>query len=549
MDNNNDIVFNILEILSNQKLFFNGEIGDGELIDFVKRPSVVAAVQSFAKQMRDEWDSFKGEEMKLNSVQTCDENPEIDNNDNVKTIEPMAENKETGTTEGTADCKDVSKSDNVAEKTATCESDQKDIKPISEIINTVETPLITVAKEPNITPKAPPIIVDKPIRFQLPNARKGEKYEASISTKEDGQFEIRDIKSLEDIGLSFDSQRRLISGTPQKYGEFKINLWYRTDTNVTRSGEIVLIVNPNPRELWDNKEPDQTLPYRKKHTETQIKRLENDFCIAAASRRGRSHAHSGSFRDDDFYIDYDDEGWSVLIAADGAGSAKLSRVGSKTASDAVGGSIMSSLKEEGGLLLDLIKKWDNEAQKDISKKIYLLFQKAAKNAVEAINTIAQSEKVLPRDMATTLLAAISKKVDDKLFTASFWVGDGAIAVYSPNGEIKVRVLGSPDGGEYAGQTRFLDSLILRDGEFDKRIRVDLRADVKAIFLMTDGVSDPIFETDNGLNEPKKWDDLWSQISPFLSSEDPSEKLLEWLEFWSPGNHDDRTIVIQFFGER
>ncbi|HBU7061660.1 TPA: protein phosphatase 2C domain-containing protein, partial [Klebsiella oxytoca] len=65
-----------------------------------------------------------------------------------------------------------------------------------------------------------------------------------------------------------------------------------------------------------------------------------------------------------------------------------------------------------------------------------------------------------------------------------------------------------------------------------------------LVLMTDGVSDPWFETDNGLQNPMKWDTLMTELNPLLSVPDlASSQLVEWLNFFSPGNHDDRTIVV------
>lgn len=60
-------------------------------------------------------------------------------------------------------------------------------------------------------------------------------------------------------------------------------------------------------------------------------------------------------------------------------------------------------------------------------------------------------------------------------------------------------MGTPDSGEYAGQTRFLDRTALNDQTaFGNRINIGLRSDVTSVILMTDGISDPRFETDNGL---------------------------------------------------
>ena len=70
------------------------------------------------------------------------------------------------------------------------------------------------------------------------------------------------------------------------------------------------------------------------------------------------------------------------------------------------------------------------------------------------------------------------------------------------------------------------------------------------FLMTDGVSDPMFETDANLCNPDKWDALWnnlreSGVELTDDNETSKDQLLNWLDFWSPGNHDDRTIAILY----
>ena len=61
--------------------------------------------------------------------------------------------------------------------------------------------------------------------------------------------------------------------------------------------------------------------------------------------------------------------------------------------------------------------------------------------------------------------------------------------------------------------------------------------------MTDGVSDPFFETDNGLADPARWDLLWNEIEAQLSDAAPEQRLLDWLHFFKPGHHDDRTIAL------
>jgi hypothetical protein len=121
------------------------------------------------------------------------------------------------------------------------------------------------------------------------------------------------------------------------------------------------------------------------------------------------------------------------------------------------------------------------------------------------------------------------------------MGDGAIAAYGPRG--KVRLMGTPDGGEFAGQTRFLDRAALADAGFAKRIGIGRYSELNALLLMTDGVSDPRFETDAGLADPELWDKLWDELLPLVKLENPDEALVDWLHFFTPGHHDDRTIAI------
>ena len=67
--------------------------------------------------------------------------------------------------------------------------------------------------------------------------------------------------------------------------------------------------------------------------------------------------------------------------------------------------------------------------------------------------------------------------------------------------------------------------------------------------MTDCISDPFFETDANLNKVEKWNELWVNINSEVDLTDDNTEsqyqLLKWLDFWSPGNHDDRTIAILY----
>jgi hypothetical protein len=114
-----------------------------------------------------------------------------------------------------------------------------------------------------------------------------------------------------------------------------------------------------------------------------------------------------------------------------------------------------------------------------------------------------------------------------------------------------KMMGLPDSGEYAGQTRFLTMPeIFKDAQaVISRIKFAIVPDFSALFLMTDGVSDPWFETDVNLENAEKWQIFWDNINKSVKLEEANEnignRLVDWLGFWSPGNHDDRTLALLF----
>ena len=391
-------------------------------------------------------------------------------------------------------------------------------------------------------PEAP---VPPAARITLANARVDEFFQSRVEiVLENGaDAQVLDVRFPTESGLRFDPQTQILSGTPTESGDVDIQVVWSCATHPECVSRQLFIVNPNPRSLWKVVEPPADAPYFKAHTDHK-NIIAAGLNIAAASRRGRSHEHAGTFRDDDFYINLSPEsGWSVLIVADGAGSAKNAREGSRIATQTAGEYLFGQLQgEKGAELKARIQRWDAEDQQQVWETINRHFRQAAALSVNNISreAIIAEEKV--KTYATTLLATVSFREDGELFAASFWLGDGAIAAYGPAG--KVRLLGAPDSGEYAGQTRFLDAEAVQDAGFSKRISIGKWRDVTHLFLMTDGVSDPHFETDNGLQNPAKWDGLLAELSPSLAEPgQASSNLVEWLNFFSPGNHDDRTIIV------
>jgi hypothetical protein len=383
--------------------------------------------------------------------------------------------------------------------------------------------------------------------FHLPNAKAGLPYSGVLDGKDPTgkPVSIVDVKFPEGIGLQFEAASNTVSGIPTVSGDHKIAIKWSPDGRATHSAEYVFVVNPDPKSLWKKIDPPNDDPYFKESTDS--KRLVCPrYSLLAASRRGRSHEHAGTFRDDDFFIHHDPKSeWSVMIVADGAGSAKSSRWGSKLAVKAFGEHVLGQLQGDfGGRMTGALAGWGANPQataKTLGTEFHYLFHKAGTLAVQAIESEAQTKGVPVKEYSTTLLAVATRYDGSDIFLATFWMGDGAIAAYGPRG--KVRLMGTPDGGEFAGQTRFLDRNALADQSFAKRIGIGRYPDLTAVLLMTDGVSDPRFETDNGLANAALWDALWDEIKLMVEAPDADKKLVEWLDFFSPGHHDDRTIAV------
>ena len=406
------------------------------------------------------------------------------------------------------------------------------------------------------------------------NGKVNQYYEIDFDVEKLNIPEIAEVyfKGLETIGLQYISEEKKIKGVPTEAGDHKIEMkfkrrdWEQGKPELTR--EVLFIINPDPRVLWSKNIPTpEDIDYYKPDSDKAFVKAEPKKTkkllnigkkeiirrdMVAASQRGRAHAIEGNPRDDDFALHFDEEtGCCIMIVADGAGSAKYSRKGSQIACTAA----MAICKEKLLSNKDQITKLNKLENKNELGKI---FQDTIGNAVfealKAIDSEAQEKGSPVKDYATTLLLSICRKFEYGWFVAAWWVGDGGIGVYRKEPEY-LKILGEPDGGEFAGQTRFLTMPEIIKNDLYSRMKFDIVEDFTAIILMTDGITDPKFETDANLKKIEKWHALWkdlegenednAKIDFNGNNEQIAEQLLKWLDFWSRGNHDDRTIAILF----
>lgn len=404
--------------------------------------------------------------------------------------------------------------------------------------------------------------------FRLPNARAGEAYQQALEATGADDAIIFDSAIIPaGLALAFDPITGALSGIPDQTGEHTIDISYRyasQPAECVRVATVKLVVNTNPKTMWRDLPSDTSDIYWR--TDQQCDWLAGpDLRVLAASKRGRSHAHVGSFRDDDYAIAHmADTGWYIGIVADGAGSARYSRKGAAIICEQARATLQSILAGEHSAIIDQAAEAYHNARstpKQDPKVVEVAWQTlrnalygavgnaayyATKGIVdEATRHQAQQADTVFKDYSSTALISICKRYVFGTLCAAYWVGDGAVGIYSQKNGICL--LGDVDSGEYSGQTRFLESAEVSQEALLKRTRFDIVEDMTALVVMTDGVSDPKFETDARLARAEDWHLFWNELDQAVGlsgdAEGKEKKLLNWLDFWSQGNHDDRTIAI------
>lgn len=390
----------------------------------------------------------------------------------------------------------------------------------------------------------------------LPNAVENSTYEAAISLP--SLPENTHLILIREEGRTLQTEFTLVARF-----DFEGGSEYGKQENLEQ--EFKLTVNPDPHKLWKNLPVDWEKigepQYRHADEASDFLAVETSFDgtpakhIVVASKRGRSHAHEGKPRDDAYRMHYCAEnGWYVMAVSDGAGSASYSREGSRLACETAVECCLKKLADAEALKnieaqISAYHQSENENISKVGEVLYHLLCSAAFNASKAIQAEAAKQQRDPRTYAATLLLSIAKRFPFGWFVGTFWVGDGAIALYRRDLH-EVKLMGEPDEGEYGGQTRFvtMPEIFQDPTACYKRLRFTLVDDFTALFLMSDGVSDAKFETTNNLKNPQKWDELWENLEHkgvglTTGEEVAKNQLLSWLDFWSPGNYDDRTIAV------
>ncbi len=393
------------------------------------------------------------------------------------------------------------------------------------------------------------VIIQQPKIYQAANGQVGIDYQLSLNDLGLDGIEIlgfdNENHTLEDIGLNYNNETNELIGKPLQPGEFefKIKYNYPVDSahkpNALDNRILKVLVNPDPRSLWQTLEPPEDSIFKKPHFDF-ARHTYGGRSIIGGSIRGRSHAHAGTHRDDDFIISQLSEEIVLLVVADGAGSAEYSREGSRLACDACDQSLKKNeekLKQLQRILID----YDESKAGELSGLAYELLGGAVKSAIDALKESSNEHSHNLKDYSTTLLFSIIIKRETDFCVISYGLGDGIAALVDT--DFSIQLLTAPDSGTHAGQTRFItmgDTL----ETIQNRIRAKFTKNIHNMFLMTDGISDVYFETDSKLEDVNCWKKLMDDMNGAIDfdGDRTSDEFKEWINFFSKGNHDDRTII-------
>jgi hypothetical protein len=271
------------------------------------------------------------------------------------------------------------------------------------------------------------------------------------------------------------------------------------------------------------------------------------WSLMYASLRGKLHAHRGLWRDD--VVTWGGTGdWTVMALCDGAGAARLSRVGARIASEEAKRSLLESL--QGFRLLP--PEGHAPAESDLPR-LRAFLEIAALRAKVAILREAHQRQCSPADMNTTLLLTFHAPLGDGGLVGTIQIGDGAVGIYL--GDETCTLLGVADHGQYSSETRFLTTPNI-EYEFAHRAFFTWKKDIRCVAVMCDGVSDDFFPEDRRLLElfignpicdlkAKGGDPLRGVMHEVVKNPREGGALREWLQYEMKASSDDRTLMLLY----
>ncbi|UDQ55555.1 PP2C family serine/threonine-protein phosphatase [Chryseobacterium indologenes] len=393
----------------------------------------------------------------------------------------------------------------------------------------------------------------KEVYWVLKNANSDQFYEFIFDMEDFPDIRIKNIDNLKETGLLFENDR--LSGVPAAANvhHLDIQFFHTADPHTVEIKKVQLLINANPKDLWKNIPSDIHDEFYKPDEDSYRGKF-SDKRIVVVSKRGRSHAHEGNFREDDFAVRNLPADWNIISVADGAGSAKLARKGSEIATESINRFFDSTTilhKIEENIRLHYSTDYSPQVQHEAHQNIIRILYEGVLNTHNTLEKWSSEHDFSLSDLNTTLIFALVKKFSFGYVIMSFGVGDCPVNLIDSDFS-DVKLLNPMDVGEFSGGTRFITMKEIFNDQIVSRFEMTRVDDFAYLVLMTDGIYDPKFATENKLEDPESWKAFFNDLNgnnddrrkvDFTNDKEIDQQLLHWGDFWSRGNHDDRTLGI------
>ncbi len=235
--------------------------------------------------------------------------------------------------------------------------------------------------------------------------------------------------------------------------------------------------------------------------------------IISARVRGKKHKHEGTNCDDWYEFGMLDDCIFAAVS-DGAGSKHFSRIGAKiscqTLIENIKNEYLNIFKEDNKIRDNLALPLDSTEFTETCSRLASVLQQGVITARNEVKKAFDERKdkveyeIKPgkapeyKDFSSTLLAAViipvnvEKSTEHLIITVQ--IGDGCISSINKKAEFSdaLRLLGTADGGSFAGETDFLTSSSMgTEEELKKRTKIQRRK-ISTVMLMSDGVADDYY---------------------------------------------------------
>ncbi|MDN3691579.1 PP2C family serine/threonine-protein phosphatase [Chryseobacterium tructae] len=393
----------------------------------------------------------------------------------------------------------------------------------------------------------------KEAHWVLKPAHSGKFYEFNFEMADFPNIRVKNIGNLEETGLIFENNS--ISGVPATHNMYHLDIefFHTADKDNTEIKRVQLLVNSDPKYLWKNIPSDSNSECYKED-EVSFQGGFSDRRIVVVSKRGRSHAHEGKFREDDFAVNELSSNWNIVSVSDGAGSAVMAREGSRLATISVNhffssSEVLNEIENNINIIYtsEAAKKDQDEAKENVIRRLY----EGVLYVHHTLEKTASEHDFSINDLHATLIFTLVKKFSFGYVVLSFGVGDCPINLINTDFS-QVRLLNTMDVGEFSGGTRFVTMKEIFNDQIVARFGITCVEDFSYLVLMTDGIYDPKFLTENKLEDTENWRTFFNDLNgdnedrlkiDFIHDTEIAQQLLHWTDFWSRGNHDDRTLAI------